>query len=125
MNVVKYYYTKPLSFGVCTINPYNDTPVIARVKNGKRYTMAVVYDDAKSEIRFGLATCAPQDNFCKATGQAIATKNADEKPFFIIKGFTGRRNDFADDVMRILINKEERLVKKNYPFMFNSDNFIK
>lgn len=122
--VVKYYYSSPVMKGTITINPILNKTVINQVRQGKRYTIAAVFDDEDKTIKFGLATCLPIDNFCKATGRAIAEKNAIEKPFHVINDFNGYRNDYADEVMEIMITKESKLLKKDNPGIFNPEYFI-
>lgn len=123
-NVIKYYYSEPLYEESFIFNPYNEETAITSSKPLRRYTIAVVYDDSDSTIKFGLSICMPNDNFCKKVGQQIAENNAMSKPFYVINNFNGRRNDYADDVMRICIDKEIALNKKFYPQMFNPDNFL-
>lgn len=122
--VVKYYYSSPVMKGTITINPILNKTVINQVRQGKRYTIAAVFDDEDKTIKFGLATCLPIDNFCKATGRVIAEKNAIEKPFHVINDFNGYRNDYADEVMEIMITKESKLLKKDNPGIFNPEYFI-
>lgn len=122
--VVKYYYSRPVYKATIAMNPIVDKTVISNVRQGKRYTIAVVYDDENKIIKFGLATCLPVDNFCKATGREIAERNAIEKPFHTITDFSGRRNDYADEVMDIIKETELKLLKRNNPNLFNPDCFI-
>lgn len=121
--VTKYYYTSPVYLGLVGENHLGQTAVWNE-HLGKRFTMAVVYDDDSHSIKFGLATCLPVDNFCKATGRKIAYENALNKPFHVISDFNGKRNDYADHVMEILIAKENNLLKKNYPYLYNQDNIV-
>lgn len=122
--VVKYFYTSPVlkmeSMGCKHLN----RAVAYNLRFGKRYTFAAVYDDEDGTIKFGKACCQVIDNFCKKTGRAIAEKNAIDKPWHVIEDFTGRRNDFADEVMRIMIDEEIRLLKKDNPQLFNPKNSI-
>lgn len=123
-NVVKYYYSEPNFAEKMVYNPYANVISVIESKPLRRYTMAVVYDEDDSTIKFGLAICMPNDNFCKKVGQEIAKRNAMEKPFYTINDFNGRRNDYADDVMQIFKEKEQALYKKHYPQIFNPDNFL-
>ena len=123
-NVIKYYYSYPLYQDTFVFNPYADKTYVIKSEPMRRYTMAVVYDDSDSTIKFGLSICMPNDNFCRKIGQEIAVKNAMSKPFYVINDFNGRRNDYADDVMIIVKNKEEQLNKKYYPAMFNDKNVL-
>ena len=121
-NVVKYYYSEPLYQDVFVYNPYLDCMMVTDSKPLRRYTMAVVYDESDHTIKFGVSICMPNDNFCKKVGQEIAYQNAMTKPFYQINDFNGIRNDYADDVMQIVYDKEVELCKKHYPAMFNVKN---
>lgn len=123
-NVIKFYYSEPLFKETFTYNPYANAMAVIAAEPLRRYTMAVIYDDSDSTIKFGLSICMPNDNFCKKTGQEIAIKNAMNKPFHVIKNFNGRRNDYADQVMEIFKDKERSLYKKHYPQMFNPNNLF-
>lgn len=123
-NVIKYYYSKPLFETTMTTNPYNDQIVLMNEKPLRRYTMAVIYDDSDSTIKFGLSICMPNDNFNKSVGQTLAVMNAKNKPFYVINNFNGRRNDYADQVMGILKDKERNLLRKHYPQLFNEKNYM-
>lgn len=122
--VVKYYYSSPVFMGTIMVNPINEKTVISKIRQGRRYTMAAVYDDEDKTIKFGLSVCQSVDNFCKKVGRKIAEDNAMTKPFHVIENFTGRRNDFADEVMNVMIEKEKKLLKKDHPNIFNSDYFV-
>lgn len=122
--VVKYYYTSPILKATISINPILNKTVISNPKQGKRYTIAAIFDDEEKTIKFGLATCQPIDNFCKATGRQIAVHNANNRPFHIIENFTGRRNDFADEVMKVMADKEVKLLKHDNPNLFNVNCFV-
>lgn len=122
--VVKYYYSTPVIKGTITVNPILDKTVVNNIQQERRYTIAVVFDDKDATIKFGLATCQPIDNFCKATGRKIAEKNALENPFHIIYNFSGARNKYADEVMHIMTSTEYKLLKRSCPHLFNSKYFI-
>lgn len=122
--VVKYYYSRPIYKATITMNPIVDKTVISNVRQSKRYTIAVVYDDEDRTIKFGLATCLPSDNFCKAIGRDIAQNNAIKNPFHTIIDFSGRRNKYADKVMDIVKKMELKLLKRDNPNLFNPDCFI-
>ena len=122
--VVKYYYSSPVIKAAIAINPILNKTVISKVRQSKRYTMAAVYDDESHTIKFGLAVCQPVDNFCKAIGRRIAEQKAETSPFHVIQGFNGIRNDYADEVMRIMTEKEVELMKRDNPNLFNSECFI-
>lgn len=122
--VVKYYYSSPVVKATIAINPILNKTVIGKVYQGRRYTIAAVFDDEDKTIKFGLAICQPVDNFCKAVGREIAEKNAIENPFHVIENFSGRRNDYADEVMQIMTEKEFKLIKRDNPNLFNSEYFV-
>lgn len=122
--VIKYYYSTPVYFADLANNPIAEKTVVSHIRQGKRYTMAMIYDDDSQTISFGLATCMPSDNFCKKVGREIAERNAIEKPFHVIKNFSGRRNDYADEAIQICLDKERTLHKKDYPWIFNEECFI-
>ena len=123
-HVVKYYYSKPLYIGNIMNNPTNDDTSIFNIRNGKRYTIAAVYDDDDHTIKFGLAICMPKDNFNKKVGREIAYNRAITKPFHVINDFDGIRNHYADEVMKFMITTEKTLLKKEYPQIFNSDYIV-
>lgn len=113
--VAKFYYTEPATDFVGTFNWNDEEFMVRQLRPSVRYTFAAVYDDENSEIRFGVAKCNPIDNFCKKIGREIAVRNADEKPVQVIKGFKGRRNDYADEVMQIMKALEVKYLKKASP----------
>lgn len=122
--VVKYFYTSPVMKGTVAYNPILGKTIVAGTRLSRRYTIAAVYDDDNKTIKFGLSVCLPQDNFCKATGRKISEKNALEKPFHVIEGFNGRRNEYADEVMEIFLKTERKLLKRESPNIFNPKYFI-
>lgn len=122
--VVKYYYSSPVVKASIAINPILNKTVISKIHQGKRYTMAAVYDDETHTIKFGLAVCQPVDNFCKAIGRLVAERKANTSPFYVINDFNGRRNDYADEVMKIMTSKEIELMKRDNPNLFNSECFV-
>lgn len=122
--VVKYYYSSPVVKATIAINPILNKTVISKVRQSKRYTMAAVYDDEAKTIKFGLAICQPVDNFCKAIGRLVAEKRAETNPFHVIEDFNGIRNDYADEVIRIMTEKEIELMKRDNPNLFNVKCFI-
>lgn len=113
--VTKYYYSRPRKIGRYVTSMSNETLDVFREIKAKRYTMAAVYDDENKTINFGLAICQPMDNFCKKTGRDIAFKNALAKPFHTITNFSGRRNDYADEVLQIMQAKEQELCNLEFP----------
>ena len=120
--VAKFYYTRPLELMSVSYNPILDDIFGTNPKISTRYTFAAVYDDESMQIRFGMANCNVKDNFCKAICREIATRNADERPFYIINNFSGRRNDYADQVMKIMKDTEVKCLKREYPAFFNIVN---
>lgn len=122
--VVKYYYSSPVIKATIAVNPILSKTVIGKPYQSKRYTIAAVFNDESCTIKFGLATCQPVDNFCKKTGRKIAEENAEEKPFHVIENFSGRRNDYADEVMKVMLEKEHKLLKRDNPNLFNPEYFI-
>ena len=124
MEVFKFYYTRPMQWTALGFNPITTLWHYDYPKQCVRYTFVAVYDDANHEIRFGKAKCSEKDNFNKAIGREIAVKNANRKPFYVIKDFTGVRNEFADEVMSVFKHYETKLLKRLYPFLFNRQNAV-
>ncbi len=121
--VAKFYHTQP-EFVSCAFNPIFNRVFTRKVKISTHYTFAAVYDDESQQIRFGMAKCNVKDNFCKAIEREIATRNADDRPFYVINNFNGRRNDYADQVMKIMKDTEVKCLKREYPAFFNELNII-
>lgn len=111
--VVKYYYSRPISVEINFLCDGKKSGAI--VGQAKRYAMAAIYDDDDHTIKLGVSTCMPSDNFCKAIGREIAENNAATKPFYVIKDFNGRRNDYADEVLTRFVEKEKKLRFKDLP----------
>lgn len=65
--VVKFYYTRPLSFLEVAIVPIRETVAVPQQKTrmSERYTIAAVYDEEAKTIKFGLATCVPTDHLLR------------------------------------------------------------
>lgn len=105
MHAVKYYYSKPQFVGRIFTNSYGDS-YISSMKPMRRYTMAAIYDEDHHEIRIGVSICQPMDNFSKKIGRELAYENALNKPFHIISNFSGRRNDYVDQIYEIMQSKE-------------------
>ena len=114
METIKYYYTQPvyeykgLCVGGIPLSPGN-------FKRGKRYTFSIVFNDEDHTIKVGMAICNESDNFSKKIGRKISTERARNNPIYVIENFSGRRNDYIDDVMAFLIDTEMQLLRKNYP----------
>lgn len=121
-NTVKYYYSKPLVFNTIVKHPTTGKNIKVSSKVGRRYTIAIVYDYEAKTIKFGLAICQGIDNFNKKIGGSIALAKATTEPFKVITNFNGRRNDYADEVIKICIETENKLLKKTYPYLFNPKN---
>jgi hypothetical protein len=122
--VVKYYYSSPVYLADLANNPLMDKTVVSHIRQAKRFTMAMVYDDDSQTIKFGLSICMPNDNFNKKIGREIAERIAESCPFHIITNFSARRNDYADQAIQICVDKETALLKKDYPWIFNEENYI-
>ena len=107
--VVKFYYTRPLSFLEVAIVPIRETVAVPQQKTrmSERYTIAAVYDEEAKTIKFGLATCVPTDHFVKKIGREI-------EPFFEVKDFDGTFADFRRLVIEVGTNKEEELLYRKY-----------
>ena len=111
--VVKYYYSRPIDVEINFICDGKKAGCV--VGQTKRYAMAAIYDEDNRTIKLGVSTCMPTDNFCKAVGREIAAHNAETNPFYVIKDFNGRRNDYADEVLTRFIEKEKKLRYKDLP----------
>ena len=80
MKKARFYYPKPVEFIDGVVFPDTDNIIINPKKTyGKRYTMVSVYNDENDSIRFGVATCCPEDKFEKAIGRKIALEKATEE----------------------------------------------
>lgn len=114
--VIKFYYTRPISFLQVAVIPIRETVAVPAQKTclGERHTIAAVYDEEAKTIKFGLATCNPIDHFVKETGRTLAQKRAEESPFFEITDFEGTFNDFRRIVIEVGTNKEEELLYRKY-----------
>ena len=113
MEVIKYYYTRPMKVYSGVVIGGQCLPA-RKVKKCKRFTFAVVFDDESETIKFGMATCSENDNFSKKIGRELSLQRARTEPIHVITGFKGIRNDFADEVMQFLVDMETKLVLKNY-----------
>lgn len=114
--VVKFYYTRPISFLQVAVIPIRNTVAIPnqKTRTSERYTIAAVYDEEAKTIKFGLATCSPNDHFVKEIGRTLAQKRAEEAPFFEVTDFKGTFNDFRHMVIEVGVNKEEELLYRKY-----------
>lgn len=107
MKKARFYYPAPVLFVDGVIFPYTNAIIPTPKKtHGKRYTMVSVYNDEDDSIRFGVATCCPEDKFEKAIGRKIALENAESNPFLIIDNATKEMEEtgltFSALVMRCL-----------------------
>lgn len=114
--VVKFYYTRPLSFLQVAVIPIRETVAVPVQKTclSERHTIAAVYDEEAKTIKFGLATCNPIDHFVKEVGRTLAQKRAEESPFFVVTDFEGTFEDFRHLVIEVGTNKEEELLYRKY-----------
>lgn len=118
MKKARFYYPKPVEFIDGVVFPDTDNIIINPKKTyGKRYTMVSVYNDENDSIRFGVATCCPEDKFKKAIGRKIALEKADSEPFLIIDNATKEMErtglTFSELVMKCL--------KRHTLFLLTSD----
>ena len=113
MEVIKYYYTRPMKIYSGMVIGGQCIPA-RKAKNCKRFTFAIVFDDESETIKFGMATCNENDNFSKKIGREISLQRAKSEPIHVITGFKGIRNEFADEVMEFLVDLETKLILKNY-----------
>lgn len=99
--VVKFYYTRPLSFLEVAIVPIRETVAVPQQKTrmSERYTIAAIYDEEAKTIKFG---------------REIAEKRAETEPFFEVKDFDGTFADFRRLVIEVGTNKEEELLYRKY-----------
>lgn len=118
METVKYYYTKPITFfkgAFIRIDGHDEVSIPnQKMIQGKRMTIAALYDEDDHEIRFGMAICHETDKFVKKIGQEIALKQAREKPFMIITHFSGKFKDFLDIVRHTGHMEERKFYTKYY-----------
>lgn len=113
METVKYYYTRPIRLYTGLVIGGECIPA-RKVKQGKRFTFSVVFDDESETIKFGMATCNENDNFSKKIGRELSLNRAKNEPIHVITGFKGIRNEFADEIMEFLVDLETKLILKNY-----------
>lgn len=111
--ITKFYYSRPIFTGRF-VTDVNTNVKIKSMRPLRRYTMAAVYDDSTHTIKLGYACCQPCDNFCKKIGRTLAYEHALHNPFYVITNFSGRRNDYADEVLKIMIDKETSLRKSEH-----------
>lgn len=52
-------------------------------EDGRRFTVAGVYEKTTSEVKFGVAICGPRDQFARKVGRAIAEGRAKKHPTLV------------------------------------------
>lgn len=118
MEVVKYYYTKPIYLyrgAFLHIDGNREVSIPKqKFKEGKRMTMAAIWNEDTGEIRFGIAVCHESDRFVKKIGQQLAEKSARENPVMIISHFSGEFKDFLNLVRHNGHMEERRFYNKYY-----------
>lgn len=114
---VKYYYTKPITFYSSSMFILDGVEQISMRKvkqEGKRMTLAGIWNEDTGEVRFGMSICHEKDKFKKKTGQQIAEKNARENPILIISHFSGDFKDYLNLVRHTGHMEERKFYKKYY-----------
>lgn len=131
MKKARFYYPTPVLFVDGVIFPHVDDTIPLIKKNyGKRYTMVSVYNDEDDSIRFGVATCCPEDKFEKAIGRKIALEKAESDPFLIINNATKEMEEtgltFSALVMKCLKAHANFLLvsDKKYSKYFKSETAV-
>jgi hypothetical protein len=87
MKNVRFYYSPALRQATHSvlINPRTgEVTATGYLKNPKdfpRLTICGVFDSENGVLSFGVACCAPQDQFVKRTGRAIAEDRARNNPY--------------------------------------------
>lgn len=123
MEVVKYYYTKPILIfkGAFLRIDSGDEVSIPKQKyvEGKRMTMAAILNEDTNEVKFGISICHESDKFVKKVGQQLAEKCAREKPIMIISHFSGNFKDYLNLVRHIGHMEERRFYNKYYKNLIN------
>jgi hypothetical protein len=118
METVKYYYTKPILFfkgAYLKIDGQERAAVPPQIfKEGKRMTMAAIWDQDKNEVRFGISICHEKDRFVKKIGQKLAEKCAKENPIMIVSHFSGNFKDYLNLVRHTGHMEERRFFRKYY-----------
>ena len=115
---VKYYYTKPILFfkgAFLQIDGYQKTAFPPqKFKEGKRMTMAAIWNEDTGEVRFGISVCHEHDKFVKKIGQQLAEKQARENPIMIVSHFSGNFKDYLNLVRHTGHMEERRFFRKYY-----------
>lgn len=123
MEVVKYYYTKPILIfkgAFLRIDGAHEVSIPKqKYVEGKRMTMAAILDEDTNTIRFGMSVCHESDKFVKKIGQQIAEKNARENPFMIVSHYSGNFKDFLNLVRHTGHMEERKFYNKYYRSLIN------
>ena len=117
MEVVKYYYTKPIFFFKAASFKLDGIDQVSALKPyscGKRMTMAAIYNNETNEVRIGLSICHESDKFVKKVGQRLSEKQARESPIMIISHFSGKFKDFLSLVRHTGHMEERKFFNKYY-----------
>ena len=92
MEKVRYYYSQPMYKVNAVVlsnhrGEFDPSKIVAYSKSSMteipRITVCAILDTCTNVMSFGVARCNPSDNFCRATGRAVALKNAQEDPVYI------------------------------------------
>lgn len=123
METVKYYYSKPVFIfkgAFLRIDGADEVSIPKqKYKEGKRMTMAGIWDQDTGEVRFGLSICHESDKFVKKIGQELAEKNARENPIMIVSHFSGNFKDYLNLIRHTGHMEERRFYNKYYKNLIN------
>ena len=123
MEVVKYYYTKPIFIfkgAFIRIDGRDEVSIPKqKYKEGKRMTMAAIWDEDTNQVRFGISVCHETDVFVKKIGQQLAEKCARENPIMIVSHFSGNFKDYLNLVRHMGHMEERRFYNKYYRNLIN------
>jgi hypothetical protein len=123
METVKYYYSKPIFVfkgAFLRIDGEDEVSIPKqKYKEGKRMTMAGIWNEDTGEVRFGLSICHESDKFVKKIGQKLAEKNARENPIMIVSHFSGNFKDYLNLIRHTGHMEERRFYNKYYKNLIN------
>ena len=123
METVKYYYSKPIFVfkgAFLRIDGEDEVSIPKqKYKEGKRMTMAGIWNEDTGEVRFGLSICHESDKFVKKIGQELAEKNARENPIMIVSHFSGNFKDYLNLIRHTGHMEERRFYNKYYKNLIN------
>jgi hypothetical protein len=123
METVKYYYSKPIFVfkgAFLRIDGEDEVSIPKqKYKEGKRMTMAGIWNEDTGEVRFGLSICHESDKFVKKVGQKLAEKNARENPIMIVSHFSGNFKDYLNLIRHTGHMEERRFYNKYYKNLIN------